>query len=108
MNTHDEFTKQIISKLNQAAYQHPDQADVAKYVLAEITPRKSHKVRVWAMGGLALAAALSGITVIPTLLPNPHAEQMNQAVVAPKLSPQMIEDLEMLSLLGAESNNYGS
>lgn len=108
MNTHDEFTKQIISRLNQAAYQHPDQNDVAKYVLAEITPRKAHKVRVWAVGGLALAAALTGITVIPNFVPNPHSDQMNQAIVSPKLSPQMIEDLEMLSLLGAESSNYGS
>lgn len=105
MNSHDEFTQQMIAKLNQAARQHPDQQDVERYVLAEIAPRKAHRTRTWAMGGMALAAAITGITIIPSLVPNPHAEQMKQATISPKLSPQMIEDLEMLSLLGA---NYGS
>ncbi len=108
MNKQDEFTQQIIQTLNQHAKQHPAQQQVLEHVMYAIKPVKKHPVRTWTMGGLAMAAAISGLSIVPSFLPNPHQEKLNQVVAAPKLSPQMIEDLEMLSLLGSESKNYGS
>lgn len=107
MNQHDEFTRDIVKALNQIAQQHPHQADVERFVEQAIQPARKQHTRKWAFGGLALAAALTGITVAPHMIQAWHQEQVNQAA-APKLSPQMMEDMEMLSLLGTENHNYGS
>ena len=101
MNQHDEFTRQIVQALNQLSQQHPNQADVARQVEQAIRPQRKQQTRKWAFGSLALAAALTGVTVAPHLIQVWHQDQVNQAV-APKLSPQMMEDMEMLSLLGTE------
>jgi hypothetical protein len=109
MNPHDEFTRDIVKALNQIAQQHPHQVDIARQVeLAMLQPQRKFHSRKWAFGGLALAAALTGFTVAPHLIQIWHQDQVNQAT-APKLSPQMMDDMEMLSLLGTtENRNYGS
>lgn len=109
MNQHDEFTRHIVKTLNQIAQHHPHQLDVLAHVEQALQPKHKHKnrTRTWAIGGFALAAALTGVTVVPNIIQNWQQNQVNQAT-APKLTPQMMEDLEMLSLLGTENHNYGS
>lgn len=108
MERHDEFTQQIVHILNQHAKHHPARPMVIEHVMAAVKPVKKHRLRTWTMSGMALAAAISGISIVPNFFENAHQEKLNQVVAAPKLSPQMIEDLEMLSLLGSESQQYGS
>lgn len=108
MERHDEFTRRIVQALNQQAKQHPARALVVDHVMAAVKPVKRHRIRTWTMSGMALAAAISGISIVPSFFPNAHQEKLNEVVAAPKLSPQMIEDLEMLSLLGSENQKYGS
>lgn len=108
MDRHDEFTQHIVHVLNQQAKQHPARPLIVDHVMAAVKPAKKHRIRTWTMGGMALAAAISGVSIVPSFFPNAHQEKLNEVVAAPKLSPQMIEDLEMLSLLGAGNQNYGS
>lgn len=108
MDRHDEFTRQIVHALNQQAKQHPSRQLVIDHVMVAVQPVKKHRLRTWSMTGLALAAAISGISIVPNFFANTHQEKLNEVVAAPKLSPQMIEDLEMLSLLGSENQKYGS
>ena len=108
MERHDEFTRHIVQALNQQAKQHPARMLVVDHVMVAVKPVKRHRIRTWTMSGMALAAAISGISIVPNFFPNTHQEKLNEVVAAPKLSPQMIEDLEMLSLLGSENQKYGS
>ena len=108
MSRHDEFTRKIVHKLELGAQQHPDQDLVLTHVMQAIKPRPAVKQRTWAMGGFALAAAITGIGLMPSLLSFQPSIQPNQLADSAKMSPQMIEDLEMLSLLGMESDKYGS
>ena len=108
MSQHDEFTRKIVQKLEQAARQHPEQDLVLNYVMQAINPRRVAKQRTWAMGGFALAAAITGIALLPNLISQQPNTQSNQIAESAKMSPQMIEDLEMLSLFGMESDKYGS
>jgi hypothetical protein len=67
----------------------------------------SESYGLWKMSGFALAAAIAGFVVLPnsvTLDEKPH----NQVVSTPKLSPQMVEDLEMLLVLGEDTVPHGS
>lgn len=109
MSQHEEFTRNIVQKLEQAAQQHPEQELVLSYVMQAIKPRRVViKQRTWAMSGFALAAAISGIALLPNLISQQPNAQPNQIAESAKMSPQMIEDLEMLSLFGVESDKYGS
>lgn len=108
MTPHDEFTRNIVRTLEQGAEQHPDKEIVLTHVMQAIKPRQSANRRTWAIGGFALAAAISGISLAPNLLSQQPNIQPNQIAESAKMSPQMIEDLEMLSLLGMESDKYGS
>ena len=108
MTPHDEFTRNIVRTLEQGAEQHPDKGIVLTHVMQAIKPRQSANRRTWAIGGFALAAAITGIGLAPNLLlQQPHIPS-NQIAESAKMSPQMIEDLEMLSLLGMENDKYGS
>jgi hypothetical protein len=62
---------------------------------------------VWKMTGFALAAALTGIIIVPNSLQMMDKPQ-NQAVTSPKLSPQMVEDMEMLMAFGEGKAPHGS
>lgn len=107
MNSHEKFVKKIISKLEQGAQQHPDQEQLVQQVMQSIHKRSTSRRQTWAFSGLALAAALTAVTFAPDLLT--HSQQLSpEQINTVKLSPQMVEDLEMLSLLGVEKNNYGS
>ncbi|XID75529.1 hypothetical protein ACF3NA_03040 [Alkanindiges sp. WGS2144] len=108
MNPHDEFTRKIIQTLDEEARQHPDQDMVLDHVMQAIRPRAAAKRHIWAFSGFALAAAITGISLAPNLLSQQPGTPSNQTVSNAKLSPQMIEDLEMLSLLGMENKKYGS
>ena len=59
------------------------------------------------MSGYALAAAITGFVVIPNALDISNQPE-NQAIVTPKLSPQMVEDLEMLMVMGEDKVPHGS
>ncbi|RYZ98868.1 MAG: hypothetical protein EOO68_13240 [Moraxellaceae bacterium] len=104
----DPFIKNLIDPLEQEARQHPAQSDVMAHVMQAVQPRAPAKRHVWAMGGFALAAAITGLTLAPSLLSHQPVVEPAQTMNTAKLSPQMIEDLEMLSLLGTDTQKYGS
>ena len=59
------------------------------------------------MTGFALAAAITGFVILPNSVEIVGKPQ-NQVIVNPKLSPQMVEDLEMLMVLGEDKVQHGS
>lgn len=103
----DDFTKQVTSKLDGLARQHKDKPVVMNHVLEHIQTRSTSRYGWWKMTGFALAAALAGFIVLPNALELTEKPQ-NQVVASPKLSPQMVEDLEMLMVLGEDKVPHGS
>ncbi|MBF4519740.1 MULTISPECIES: hypothetical protein [Acinetobacter] len=103
----DDFLKQVTSKLDGLAHHHQDKAAVMNHVLDHIQDKKSSRYGLWKMSGFALAAAIAGFVVLPNSMEMTTAPQ-NQAVSVPKLSPQMVEDLEMLMVLGEDKVPHGS
>ncbi|ENX63412.1 MULTISPECIES: hypothetical protein [Acinetobacter] len=104
----DEFTKQVTSKLDQLAKeQHHNKMMVMNHVLDTVQKKPTSYYSVWKMTGFAFAAALMGIVVLPSSLQLADQPQ-NQVVVNPKLSPQMVEDMEMLLVLGEDKVPHGS
>lgn len=104
----DDFAKQVTAKLDQLAQNHRNKAVVMDHVLDTIHKKSlvNHFTR-WKMTGFALAAAITGFVVLPTIGFN-DKPSTQQAVIIPKLSPQMMEDLEMLSVFGEEKVAHGS
>lgn len=104
----DEFTKQVTSKLDQLAKeQHHNKMLVMNHVLDTVQKKPTSYYSIWKMTGFALAAAITGIVVLPNsidLADNPQ----NQVIVNPKLSPQMVEDMEMLMAFGEDRVPHGS
>lgn len=107
MTPHDPFIDKIVQALEKQAQHHPEKDQVLNHVMNAIRPRPAARKHIWAMSGFALAAAITGISLAPNLLSHQRSVEP-QTISTAKLSPQMIEDLEMLSLLGAETKNYGS
>ncbi|MCH7294684.1 hypothetical protein [Acinetobacter higginsii] len=104
----DEFTKHVTSKLDQLAKeQHHNKMMVMNHVLDTVQKKPTSYYSVWKMTGFAFAAALMGIVVLPSSLQLADQPQ-NQVVVNPKLSPQMVEDMEMLLVLGEDKVPHGS
>ncbi|HEX5381725.1 MULTISPECIES: hypothetical protein [Acinetobacter] len=103
----DDFLKQITSKLDGLAQQHKAKPVVMNHVLDHIQQKKSSRFVYFKMTGFALAAAIAGIVVLPNSIDMSEKPQ-NQVVVTPKLSPQMVEDLEMLMVLGEDKVPHGS
>ncbi|ENW80636.1 hypothetical protein F909_01922 [Acinetobacter sp. ANC 3929] len=104
----DEFTKHVTSKLDQLAReQHHNKMLVMNHVLDTVQKKPTSYYSVWKMSGFALAAAIMGIVVLPSSLQMADQPQ-NQVVVNPKLSPQMVEDMEMLLVLGEDKVPHGS
>ena len=106
----DDFTKQVTNKLDGLAHNHRNKAVVMNKVFDHIENKSTSRYRAWKMTGFALAAAITGFVVIPNAF-NPSNEPINQqqqVIVNPKLSPQMMEDLEMLSVFGEDKNSHGS
>lgn len=88
----DDFNRQITQKLNQLAYRHP-----AKQRLMEQVALKT-KATKWKLMSYAIAAAITGFMVLPNLVQH----QTNPTVA--KLSPQMVEDLEMVRVFGEDTH----
>ena len=105
---HDEFTKQVTSKLDNLATHHRNKAVVMNNVLDQIQHKRPSYFSGWKMTGFALAAAITGIVVLPESMQISGKPQAEQIVVSPKLSPQMMEDLDMLSAFGEEKASHGS
>ncbi|TCB66802.1 hypothetical protein [Acinetobacter sp. ANC 4178] len=103
----DDFLKQVSSKLDGLAQQHKAKPVVMNHVLDHIQQQKSSRFVYFKMTGFALAAAIAGIVVLPNSIDLSEKPQ-NQVVVTPKLSPQMVEDLEMLMVLGEDKVPHGS
>lgn len=103
---HDDYLKQVTSKLDGLAQQHKDKASVVNHVLEHIQDKKTTRYGMWKMSGFALAAAITGIAILPHSLP--LHETTPQSHVSPKLSPQMVEDLEMLMVLADEQVRHDS
>ncbi len=104
----DEFTKSVTSKLDQLAKeQHHKKMLVMNHVLDNVQKKPTSYYSLWKMGGFALAAALTGIVVLPSSL-QLNDKPQSQVVVNPKLSPQMVEDMEMLMVLGEDKVPHGS
>lgn len=104
----DEFTKQVTSKLDQLAKeQQHNKMQVMNHVLDTVQKKPTSYYSVWKMTGFALAAAITGIVILPNSLQMSEKPQ-NQVVVNPKLSPQMVEDMEMLMVLGEDKVPHGS
>jgi len=60
------------------------------------------------MTGFAVAAAVMGIFVLPNSLDLNQQNYEHQTIASPKLSPQMVEDLEMLSVFAEDKASHGS
>lgn len=104
----DQFNQDVSKKLDQLAQQHNGKAIVMQNVMARIEKSSSPRLALWKLTGYAMAAAIMGVVVIPSALditPNqyPQHTQLN-----PKLSPQMIEDLEMLAIFAEDHTTRGS
>lgn len=100
--------KSIRNQLNTLADQQKmAKAVVMQNVLNEIQDQKSSRYSMWRMSGFALAAAITGFIILPNSAVF-DAQPETQVVVTPKLSPQMIEDLEMLLVLGEDKVPHGS
>lgn len=104
----DEFTKQVTSKLDQLAKeQQHNKLMVMNHVLDSVQKKPTSYYSIWKMSGFALAAAITGIVILPNSLQLTDKPQ-NQVVINPKLSPKMVEDMEMLMVLGEDKVRHGS
>ncbi|UDM39104.1 hypothetical protein LIS44_05110 [Acinetobacter haemolyticus] len=103
----DDFLKQVTSKLDGLAQHHKAKPVVMHHVIEEIQARETSRYGLWKMSGFALATAIAGFVVLPNSFEMSEKPQ-NQVVVTPKLSPQMVEDLEMLMVLGEDKVPHGS
>lgn len=105
----DDFEKQVTAKLDQLAQNHRNKAVVMDHVLDKIQHKSlASQFMTWKVTGFALAAAITGFVVLPNAVDLNDQPQTQQVVINPKLSPQMMEDLEMLSVFGEDKVAHGS
>jgi hypothetical protein len=105
----DEFAKRVTSKLDQLAQNHRNKAVVMDNVLEKIQEKSwTTRLSSWKVTGFALAAAITGFVVLPNAIDFNDQPANQQVISSPKLSPQMMEDLEMLSVFGEEKIAHGS
>lgn len=65
----DEFTKQVTSKLDQLAKeQQHNKLMVMNHVLDSVQKKPTSYYSIWKMSGFALAAAITGIVILPNSL----------------------------------------
>lgn len=104
----DQFNQDVRKKLDQLAQQHRNKAIIIKNVMERIEQPTHIHFGFWKLTGYAVAAAIMGVVVIPSALeinPNTYPQQTQ---LSPKLSPQMIEDLEMLAIFAEDHTTRGS
>ena len=103
----DDFLKKLTSKLDGLAQHHQNKPVVMTQVIEKIQNRETSRYGLWKMSGFALAAAIIGFMIFPNAMDIADKPQ-NQVIITPKLSPQMVEDLEMLMVLGEDNASHGS
>ena len=104
----DDNLNQIRHKLDHFAQQRQtEKAAIMSHVLDHVQQRQNARYGIWRMSGFALAAAITAFIVLPNASVL-ERQPDTQAVVSPKLSPQMMEDLEMLMVLGEDKVPHGS
>lgn len=104
----DDNLNQIRNKLDHLAQQHQtEKAVIMTNVMDRIQQGQNTRYGIWRMSGFALAAAITAFVVLPNASVL-ERQPDTQAVVSPKLSPQMMEDLEMLMVLGEDKVPHGS
>lgn len=111
MSHNDDFAKNVTQKLDKLAHAHRNKQRVMQSVLAEITTPSKKLAPVWKVTGFAIAAALAGIVIFPNtmnLATKGHNTQTMINTNTTKLSPQMVDDLEMVMVFGEDSHTHGS
>ena len=104
----DDHLKNVRNQLNKLADQQQiNKAVIMNNVLEHIQDKETSRYSLWRMSGFALAAAITGIVFLPNSAVF-ESKPSTQAVISPKLSPQMMEDLEMLLVLGEDKVPHGS
>lgn len=98
----DKLKKEIISKLEKLAKQHPNRHIVNSQVFQKLKTKHNQRVARWSMFAFTLVATITGITLFPHATVDHKSDQstINQSQ---KLSPQLADDLEMLLVLGEDS-----
>ncbi|TCM59724.1 hypothetical protein EC844_1397 [Acinetobacter calcoaceticus] len=104
----DEFAKQVTSKLDRLAQNHRNKAVVMENVLNRVQDRSWSRYGLWKMTGFAAAAVIMGVVVVPNATEFNQKVNPQQVIVTPKLSPQMVEDMEMLSVFAEDKSTRGS
>ena len=105
----DDFAKQVTSKLDHLARHHRNKTVVMEHVLESIQEKSLlSSFMTWKTTGFALAAAITGFVILPNAVELTEQPSNQQVIVSPKLSPQMMEDLDMLSVFGEEKLAHGS
>ncbi|MBF7694913.1 hypothetical protein [Acinetobacter rathckeae] len=107
----NQFEQNITKKLDTLAQQHPNKSQVITHVLGHIKDKKANKRHMWKVTSLAFAAVLASIAIAPNVFhfmnKNDDASQTAMATTE-KLSPQMVEDLEMVMVFGENNPRHGS
>jgi hypothetical protein len=96
----------IVKALDQQAQTHRLRQAVMQGVSIRLEENRHRKLSRWSIAGLAIAAAITGIAIIPNdmLHSNPEPQHV---LNSQKLTPQLADDLEMLLVLG-EDAKHGS
>ncbi|TXJ09585.1 MAG: hypothetical protein E6Q25_02735 [Acinetobacter sp.] len=104
MQKKDDFKQSILHALNEKADNMPRHI-VIQTVFERLEEKRHAKYNRWGIG-LALAAAITGLSIVPTTLITDNTPQ-DKIASTPKLTPQLADDLEMLLVLG-EDATHGS
>lgn len=104
---HDDLNKKIIDALETKAQQHTKKHVVMDNVFQRLEQKTHQKFNRWGLAGFALAAAITGFTIVPNTVLTEGAQPQDMKVSTPKLTPQLADDLEMLLVLG-EDTTHGS
>lgn len=98
----DDLQHKIIATLDQKARHHHNRHQVMENVFVHIEQKRHERFNRWGITGFALAAAITGIVVVPNGLIEESQQQQQISVSTPKLTPQLVDDLEMLLVLGED------
>lgn len=100
---HDDLNKKIVEALEHKAKNHSKKHAVMENVFQKIEEKHHHRFNRWGIAGFALAAAITGVTILPSNVIQKNAETTAN-VSTPKLTPQLADDLEMLLVLGEDTH----
>lgn len=103
----DDFEQKIVNALNVKANQQMQfKHAVIDNVFDRIEQQRHERFNRWGLAGFALAAAITGVTVVPSSFFDNTTDQQT-TITSTKLSPQLADDLDMLLVLG-EDVTHGS